>query len=317
MSPILISGLINLETTLRVDGFPLEYAPVRYPFFGVNSTVCGVGYNIAKALATLGDAVRLMSIIGEDAAGTLARHALAADGISDEFVIAGAPYTAQSVILYDPDGRRQIHVDLKDIQERAYPEALFDRAAQGCDVAVLCNINFSRPFLRKARAMGMTVATDVHAIADLDDPYNRDFMAAADILFMSDERLPCGPEEWARQVMSRYGPRVVVIGLGAQGALLAVRGGAMERIPAVRTRPVVNTIGAGDALFACFLHFYSSATHLRGASHVEALRKAVVFASYKIGAAGAAEGFLTEAELERQCAGNHSVHHRGRGDRRE
>ena len=141
--------------------------------------------------------------------------------------------------------------------------------------------------------MGMTVATDVHAIADLDDPYNRDFMAAADILFMSDERLPCGPEEWARQVMSRYGPRVVVIGLGAQGALLAIRGGAMERIPAVRTRPVVNTIGAGDALFACFLHFYSSATHLRGASHVEALRKAVVFASYKIGAAGAAEGFLT------------------------
>jgi len=131
VTPILISGLINLETTLRVDGFPLEYAPVRYPFFGVNSTVCGVGYNIAKALATLGDAVRLMSIIGEDAAGTLARHALAADGISDEFVIAGAPYTAQSVILYDPDGRRQIHVDLKDIQERASPKPCLTAPRRG------------------------------------------------------------------------------------------------------------------------------------------------------------------------------------------
>lgn len=50
----LISGLINIETTLRVDGFPLEYAPVRYPFFGVDTTVSGVGYNIARALATPG-----------------------------------------------------------------------------------------------------------------------------------------------------------------------------------------------------------------------------------------------------------------------
>lgn len=55
MNPILISGLINLETSLRVDGFPLPYFPVRYPFFGVNSTVSGVGFNVAKALTTLGD----------------------------------------------------------------------------------------------------------------------------------------------------------------------------------------------------------------------------------------------------------------------
>ena len=300
--PILISGLINIETTLRVDGFPIEYAPVRYPFFGVHSTVSGVRYNIAKALATLGGEVRLLSIVGEDAAGALARQALAADGISDAFVVSEMPHTTQSVILYDPDGKRQIHVDLKDVQERAYPEALFDHAAQGCDLVVLCNINFSRPFLQKARQMGMAIATDVHAIADLDDPYNRDFMAAADILFMSDERLPCPPEEWARRVMARYGPEVVVIGLGVEGALLAVRSdGFMERVPAVRTRPVVSTIGAGDALFSCFLHFYSRATHLEGAPHVarEAIRKAVVFASYKIGEAGAAAGFLGGGELER------------------
>jgi ribokinase len=42
---ILVSGLINIETTLKVDSFPIEYSPVRYPFFGVNSAVSGVGYN--------------------------------------------------------------------------------------------------------------------------------------------------------------------------------------------------------------------------------------------------------------------------------
>ena len=47
MSRILVSGLINIETTLKVDGFPIPYFPVRFPFHGVNSTVSGVGYNIA------------------------------------------------------------------------------------------------------------------------------------------------------------------------------------------------------------------------------------------------------------------------------
>jgi hypothetical protein len=37
-----------------------------------------------------------------------------------------------------------------------------------------------------------------------------------------------------------------------------------------------------------------------------ALRRALVFASYKIGEKGAAEGFLTEAELETQYLPTHS-----------
>ena len=47
---VLVSGLINLETTLRVNGFPIDYNPVNYPFLGVQSRVSGVGYNLAKAL---------------------------------------------------------------------------------------------------------------------------------------------------------------------------------------------------------------------------------------------------------------------------
>ena len=49
MSRFFVAGLINLETTLAVDGFPLPYFPVRYPFFGIQTTVSGVGYNITKA----------------------------------------------------------------------------------------------------------------------------------------------------------------------------------------------------------------------------------------------------------------------------
>lgn len=297
MSRILVSGLINIETTLRLDAFPIEYTPVRYPFFGVNSSVSGVGYNIAKALTTLGNPVHFLSLIGHDLAGGLVRESLTADGIPREFVIEKLAHTAQSVILYDAGGRRMINTDLKDIQQQAYPEATFDRALAGCSLAVLCNVNFSRPFLAKAKRAGVPIATDVHTIANLEDEYNSEFMAAAEILFMSDEHLPCPPEEWVRRVQGRYAAEIVVVGLGGQGALLGVRGdGFLERLPAVHTRPVINTIGAGDALFSAFVHVY----HQTGNAYT-ALRKALVFASYKIGVAGAADGFLNSVELDRLC----------------
>ena len=292
---VLVSGLINIETTLQVDSFPIDYESVRFPFFGIDSTVSGVGYNVAKALTTLDDEVRFVSLIGRDMAGVRVYSTLAEDGISDEFVLDQLHRTPQSVILYDPNGRRMINTDLKDIQEQVYPPAVFERALRRCSLAVICNINFARPFLCFAKERGVTIATDVHTIDDLDDDYNRDFMAAADILFMSDERLPCSPEEWALAVQRRYGNAIIAIGLGGEGALLAVKEDHfLRRIPTVSTRPVANTIGAGDALFSAFVHGY----HKTGDPY-EAMRKAVVFASHKIGETGAAAGFLDEAGLER------------------
>jgi len=295
MARILVSGLINIETTLQVEGFPVPYNAVNYPFFGIHSTISGVGYNLAKALTTLGNTVNLLSIVGKDLGAEQVRSALHKEGINSGFVIEAAAQTAQSVILYAPDGKRQIFVDLKDIQHQAYPLRLFEEAVPGCDLLALCNINFSRPFLPPARQAGIPIATDVHTINDLEDDYNRDFMEAAQILFMSDEWLPVPPEEWARQIMDRYPAEIVVIGLGDQGALLAVRSDHfIQRFPAVQTRPVVNTIGAGDALFSAFLHSY-----LQNNDPYTAVQKALLFASYKIGARSAAEGFLNHTALER------------------
>lgn len=294
ISRVLVSGLINIETTLKVEGFPVTYAPARYPFFGVQSSVSGVGYNLARAFTRLGDTVRFLSLIGQDIAAQQVQAALQADGIPGDDVLACLERTAQSVILYDGDGKRAIFTDLKDVQEQIYPPERFRAALAGCDLAVLCNINFSRPMLALAQQAGVPIATDVHAIASLEDDYNRDFMQAAEILFMSDERLPIPPEAWARAVLARFKAEVVVIGLGEKGALLATRrDGLLTRLPAVRTRAVVSTIGAGDALFSAFLH-----TYLRTRDPLLSLRKAMVYASYKIGAASAADGLLDAAGLE-------------------
>jgi len=295
MATILVSGLINIETTLRVEHFPIHYVPVRYLFDEINSTVSGVGYNVAKALRVLGDEVRLLSIIGKDPFARWVVDELAKDGISNAYILPNSDDTARSIILFDQEGKRQINLDLKEIQQLEYPSDIFDEAVKGCELVALCNINFSRPMLKRAQTAGKIIATDVHTINDLDDEYNLDFMKAANILFMSDEALPLDPEAWIKEVISTYGTDIIVVGMGKEGVLMSVKGDQfVGRFPALNVRPVKNTIGAGDALFSAFIHFF-----VRSRDPYHAIRKAILFASYKIGAKSAAEGFLTAEKLEK------------------
>jgi sugar/nucleoside kinase (ribokinase family) len=170
---------------------------------------------------------------------------------------------------------------------------LFARAIEGCSLATFGLVPFAQPLIGLARRAGVPIACDMQTATRLDIPQLRNLLEAASILFASDDGLGLPPEDWAQRVLAEFGPKVVVIGLGAEGALLAVKEtGRMQRFPAAYTRPVVNTLGAGDALFSAFIHFYA-AGHEPG----EALGRAMVFASYKIGESGASRGFLKEEEI--------------------
>lgn len=293
MSKIIVSGLINIETTLLVEQFPIPYFPVTYPFHQINTTVAGVGFNIAKALKTLGNQVQLLSITGSDFYHELICSQMEQIGLSANGILPAVEKTAQSIILYDRMGKRQIYTDLKYIQEHLYPAVVFEQSFTDCDLCVLCNINFSRPFLAQAKARNISIACDVHAIQNLDDQYNQDFMRYADILFCSHENLDLEPKNFIHNLWSRFQTPICVVSMGAAGAMLGIKQQEIiEHFPAVSTRSIVNTVGAGDALFSAFLDGY-----LRGFSPQKALERSMVFASYKIGACSAADGFLSLEEL--------------------
>lgn len=293
MSHILISGLVNTETTVRIREFPIPYYPIDYPFFGIGTAVSGVAYNLAKALRTLGNRVTLLSMTGDDLPGQTVRQELAALGVDTAHIKTCLKETPGSVVLYDGEGKRQIYCDLKDIQETAYgftPEICAD-----ADLVAACNINFNRPLLHAAKAAGKTVATDVHVLRDLYDDYNREFMEVADILFLSDEGIGEDHRGFLAELGRIYQNRIIVLGRGSKGAALYLPGeGQFHELPAVQVGPVVNTVGAGDALFSGFLHGYA-----RGLSPLDALCRAQLFASAKIGTSGASRGFISQEELER------------------
>lgn len=291
-----VSGLINVETNLRIRSFPVTYYPIDYPFFGVNTSVSGVGYNITMAAKTLGDAVTFSSLIGKDYEGMRISKQLDDSGIPRDFVFESLESTPVSVILFEPGdgGRRQIYCDLKNIQDMTLDPQSVTSAIAGSDICVLCNSNFNRALLPIAKAMGKPVATDVHVINNIYDPFNRDFMEHADILFLSDEDLPVAPEKFLTELKNVYGAKIIVIGLGGDGVVLYERAtDTVTKLPVCKIGGVVNTVGAGDALFTAFNHYYFG-----GCSAIDAIKRAEVFAALKIRHTGGASGFPDERQVD-------------------
>jgi ribokinase len=292
MKKILVSGLINIETTVKINQFPIEYAPIDYQFFGINSSVSGVGYNIAKAIKTLGGNPTFLSLIGQDVYKNVIEHELKSNGIDTKYILPVLEQTAQSGILYDGN-KRKIILDLKNIQEIKYPVDKIGNVFSNVDIAVLCNINFSRELLKIAKEKGIIIATDVHIINNINDEYNKDFMEYADILFLSNENIIGNEQEFIHSLIERYNKEIIVIGMGGNGLLMYVREkNDVKQYPAVKTREIISSIGAGDALFSSFIYFY-----IKTKDPYYSCEKAILFSSYKIGERGAAQGFLTEEEL--------------------
>lgn len=293
MSRIIISGLINVETTVKVSEFPIPYYPIEFLMNGVNTEISGVGYNVARAFQKLGDQVSILSYIGEDEEGLRIERELKSYGVETKGIKKELKKTPQSVILYDPNGRRQCYCDLKDIQKHTYLLEDIIGELEQADLLCACNINFSRSLLQEAKKKNILIASDVHVIGDIEDEYNKEFMEAADILFLSDENIQGSAKEFIISLKNRYPSKIIVIGLGKEGALLYSREkDKLVHIGSVTTRHVINTVGAGDSLFSSFLHCY-----IKGMPEIEALKYAVTFASYKIGDNGGAVGFLTADEL--------------------
>lgn len=296
INKIFVSGLMNVETTVKIKSFPISYFPIDYPFFGVNSSVSGVGVNVGKALKKLNNDIKFTSMIGNDFEGDNVIKCLEEENIDSGLVKRILKETPSSAILYDDEGKRQIYCDLKDIQSAEYPiDEKIKNAIKECDIAIICNTNYNRNILKYVKSIKIPVATDVHVLNDIEDEYNKEFMENADILFLSDEQIEGDHEVFISKLKDRYrNLKIVVLGRGNKGAMMYTRNDDMIRVfPAVELGKVVNTVGAGDALFSAFVNYYS-----KGFTPIDAIKRAQIFAAYKIGFNGAANGFISEEKVE-------------------
>lgn len=292
-SKIVVVGVTSLYMAVPVDEFPIDYQPTRFPTW-LRIGAAGSGCHIARTLRALGNDVRLCTVVGHDLPGAFVRAELCRGGLLGPGIVDSHASTL-GVVLVAADGQRMGQPYLAVVNAVEYPAAVFSQSLRGADLAILTNARFARPLLQHARRLGVPIAVDVHLIADVDDAYNKPWLEVADVIFCSHERLQeTTPARWVSQVFDRYpGCAVAAVGCGGAGCVLGLRDGRMMRVPAVAPRGVVSTAGAGDTLFASFIHGW-----LATGNPVRAIERAVLHAGWAIGDSFPCEATLTAEQLD-------------------
>jgi 2-dehydro-3-deoxygluconokinase len=303
------------ETMVRLtaaDGMRLEEAQ------RLDVTIGGAESNVAVALARLGRRVAWLSAladnpIGRRVAGELRRH-----GVDTAHVVwtddrAGVYFLDPGV----PPRPTRVYYDRRDsavarIDPSAIDPALVVDAgalhltgitpALSASCATIC-----RMLVAAASESAVPVVLDVNYRARLWPA--REAAAALAPLLTQTTLLLCGardaatiwglrgdPADVAAGLLARSGAELVVLTLGADGALALQRAGTPIRQPAIPVQPV-DPVGAGDAFAAGFLHRW-----LDDRSAIPAaLQSGVVLAALKMTMPGD-HALITPAELDETIA---------------
>jgi ribokinase len=287
---IAVVGSVNLDIVIGVERHP---APGETVLGGDRTDLPGgKGANQAVAAARLGQRVSIVGRVGADAAGRGLRDGLRAEGVDVEHLREDpdAP-SGIALIAVAPDGENTIIVS-PGANGRVGPEDV--QAASGLlgEAAVtLLQLEIPEDAVRAAaHAAGGTLVLNPAPARELDG----DVLQRVDVLVPNrgELELLAGPGDPADAARRLAGPRVVVVTLGADGALV-VDGDHVEH---VRAHPVevVDTTGAGDAFCGALADALA-----RGALLTEAARWGVAAAALSVTRRGAQEGMPT-AEATRQ-----------------
>ena len=262
----------------------------------IHTDLGGAGYNEARALTWLGNQVDFMSMIGKDVDfRDLEKHANQDGGheLNFAYVLPKLESMPTSVIMY-ANGEKQIFEDVKDIRTVEYDRILFERQIQDKDMVLISDCNFCRPLIDLAKRYDKPLAVNVRSMRREKSRPKADFLQAADILYVSDDDLECDPYACIDECRDQYDPEIMIVGIGSRGVILYTKqdNSILEYKP-VKTAEIVNTVGAGNAMFSAFLHYY-----VKTGDAKEAIKNALMFASCKIGYVGTSKGFMTEKEIE-------------------
>ncbi len=294
MSNFLVAGVTQIETIIRVDSIPVSYAPITSVNDSIFTAVGGDAYNESLALKWLGDDVTFMSIVGRNQDLGMINPPDRKITLSTDYIIPQMNETPTEVVFYDKNRKQQIFEDIKDLRENVYDMSMVPPIADKCDMMVLANANFCRPFAQAAAEHNKPIAVNIRSYKQEKEKYNQEFLQNAKVLYFSDDTLTEDPYEFIDRIASTYGTEIIILGQGSDGLMLFDRSQNVRvHYNTVKTNEVVNTIGAGNALFACFLHYY-----MENGDSVNAIKNALMFASYKIGYMGTSNGFMTTEQLD-------------------
>lgn len=293
MGKFLVAGVVQRETIVKVDNIPIGYMGITERPNTIFTSTGGDAYNESLALKCLGNSVDLMSMVGEGESMDLVNPPGCEVELVTDYVLPRLADTPIAVLFYDENRKQQIFEDIKNLGDVPYDLALFRERAKRAEMLVVSDANFCRPLIGIGKELRKPIAVNIREYTEEKAYFNEDFLKGGDILYISDDRLVGDPYEFVKLLAAKYRPQIIILGQGAAGLILYDKNkNIIAHYNTVKTHKTVNTVGAGNALFSCFLHFYNKTK-----DSVFAVKNAMLFASYKIGFMGTSSGFMTEEEI--------------------
>jgi sugar/nucleoside kinase (ribokinase family) len=253
---VIISGPASWNEIVLLEHLP-EPTPHMQFALDDHETVGGTGAGKALGLAAFGREVELHTLIGTDADGERLRDILERVPNLELHAVDGNR-TERHLNLMTPLGER-VSIYLSTPDDRPSPEDhRLTGAMEDAAVIVLDLSERSRRMIPDARASGRPIWTDIHDY-DGTAEFHRDFIDAAQVVFMNGDRIGPDPLPFMRSVLDD-GAHLVVCTLGAEGAVAVSRAAGDADAPVTEHRvaavpvEVVDTNGAGDAFMSGVLH---------------------------------------------------------------
>jgi ribokinase len=268
----------------------------------------GKGSNQVIAAARAGGRAAMITRLGRDAFGDIARAAWSADGVDTASVVVDpdAPTGAAFIFVSTETGNNAIIVE-----SGAAGRISVDDVRGAADLirgAKVFVTQFEQPIpaavegLRIAREAGVTTILNPAPALPVDDAIYPlcDYISPNETEAATLTGIPVDTVDDARRAAAEFvrrGARNALITLGERGALLHGADGD-HLVPAIHVSKVVDTTGAGDAFNAGF-----AVALAEGRSPAEAVRFGCAVAGLSVQKPGTAPSMPTRAEIEAALAG--------------
>jgi ribokinase len=251
----IVLGGLNMDLVVHVDDLPRPGETV----VGDNllRAAGGKGSNQAVALARLGAEVSMVGRVGHDAFGRELTRLLRDAGVSSRWVRGADRPTGAALIVVDSRGQNSIAV-APGANDELLPEDVPRRAIEAADV-VVAPLEVPRASIEEAFRLARLASVRMVLNVAPAGRVPASLLELADVIICNEIELSSlvggpvdpGDEAAAARSLRRAAGQIVVVTLGARGALGIVDSDVIEQ--SAFAVDVLDTTGAGDAFVAGFV----------------------------------------------------------------
>jgi len=261
---VFILGSFVADVSFRMSRLPAWGETLMGDTFALGPGGKGSNQAVAAARAAANTTVQLLSKVGNDAFGQLARDTWAASGVDASLAKTSSSATGAAAILIDSTRGENAIIVVPGACFTLSP-AEVDEAAAAIRSASVFLTQLELPLDTVVRGLTLAHQSGIPTILNPapapQKPLPDSLLALSDYLIPNETEaalltgLPVETVDQAKTAaaaLQARGARNVILTLGAKGALVVTADGNSTLVPSFNAGPVVETTGAGDAFCGGF-----------------------------------------------------------------